>query len=548
MINHQQQQQAEVSVATDSQKSIEQEVHIKKEVQMKQEVVKHDIDTDTGIDRGTGTITNTGSKGRKANIIHLSFNEFELLFETISDLRRLGFNFDEILNNCDNVDFYNLKTIFEFYSIPVNTHPPQNDHNLNVNNVISNKRKLSISSSSESHKRVKKFDTPEWLHHLTINVSSDESDESDIEAETENNYNTNYINKNKNNNNNNDNNSNSNIYTISNNNSSNKNNNKSSNIFNHSITTHNNSNSGSNLQMMAIQKRIDELERNKKQRESSVENDTKITSDNTSKGQISEYLKNFNNQINIDEKNLTLMENKINNINDELSKLFEKIELLNKENFKFTILKEKLKPNILKNKFILNSIKNLHDSNDSILKFNDLQKLNEKLSKEYDLNEEFVSAAIIYDDEPEYTSDNDDNTEINNTNTLELLNSLTDKNYIDETENDQEIIPYNKSANKDNNNYDDSQIEYIDRNIPPEFRVIKTIPKSFKEYTNSSLKLFKSYRFHPNFNTNLLTSSTWSNKIEPNKPFCFYELISECTNKDCQFQHYKDIVLTGMLN
>ncbi|GME92473.1 unnamed protein product [[Candida] boidinii] len=187
MSDQQQQQQAEVSVATDSKQSIVQEVQLKQEIS----------DTDTEV------------KEIKANIINLSFNEFELLFETISDLRRLGFSFEEILNNCDNVDFYNLKTIFEFYSIPVNTNPSSN-----IKNIISNKRKLSISNNSEINKRVKKFDTPEWLNDLTIHVSSDESDESDIENDNETNNITNYNNNNNNNNNNN-------FHNISNNNNNN---------------------------------------------------------------------------------------------------------------------------------------------------------------------------------------------------------------------------------------------------------------------------------------------------------------------------------------
>ncbi|GMF40895.1 unnamed protein product [[Candida] boidinii] len=234
MSDQQQQQQAEVSVATDSKQSIVQEVQLKQEIS----------DTDTEV------------KEIKANIINLSFNEFELLFETISDLRRLGFSFEEILNNCDNVDFYNLKTVFEFYSIPVNTNPPSN-----IKDIISNKRKLSISNNSEINKRVKKFDTPEWLNDLTIHVSSDESDESDIENDNETNNTTNYNNNNNNNNNN--------FHNISNNNNNNATG-KTSNIINRNITTNNNNNnSSSHLQMMAIQKRIDELERNKKQRESS---------------------------------------------------------------------------------------------------------------------------------------------------------------------------------------------------------------------------------------------------------------------------------------
>ncbi len=69
---------------------------------------------------------------------------------------------------------------------------------------------------------------------------------------------------------------------------------------------------------------------------------------------------------------------------------------------------------------------------------------------------------------------------------------------------------------------------------------------SFKPYT-SPLLIFSSYRSSPNFSTSAkvpLDSLTYSNKIDPNRVFCQFELTGTCSDGSCTAQHFRDVPMT----
>lgn len=63
----------------------------------------------------------------------------------------------------------------------------------------------------------------------------------------------------------------------------------------------------------------------------------------------------------------------------------------------------------------------------------------------------------------------------------------------------------------------------------------------------SPLKMFKFYRLTNNFHAkNGYRSLTYSNKVDPSKPFCKYETSGgTCKDKKCPNQHWRDISKTG---
>lgn len=71
-----------------------------------------------------------------------------------------------------------------------------------------------------------------------------------------------------------------------------------------------------------------------------------------------------------------------------------------------------------------------------------------------------------------------------------------------------------------------------------------TMSKStFKPY-ESPLRYFRAYRFHSGYKDSVaggLKSLTYSNKIDPKKPFCPYELTSEPCPESCEFQHLNSV-------
>ncbi|KAF2438500.1 hypothetical protein P171DRAFT_436974 [Karstenula rhodostoma CBS 690.94] len=72
--------------------------------------------------------------------------------------------------------------------------------------------------------------------------------------------------------------------------------------------------------------------------------------------------------------------------------------------------------------------------------------------------------------------------------------------------------------------------------------------RSFVPY-ESPLRLFKSYRYHPNFAQDVSSgflSMTFSHQIDPEKPLCEHEASGdECTDADCPDQHFRDMNISG---
>ncbi|KAL4877515.1 hypothetical protein BJY04DRAFT_230616 [Aspergillus karnatakaensis] len=72
--------------------------------------------------------------------------------------------------------------------------------------------------------------------------------------------------------------------------------------------------------------------------------------------------------------------------------------------------------------------------------------------------------------------------------------------------------------------------------------------RKFSPYT-SPLKMFKAYRFHPDYNTNVpggYRSLTYSHNIDPLKYLCPFEVSGGvCNDRSCEFQHFRDMALSG---
>ncbi|KAL4904532.1 hypothetical protein BDW74DRAFT_154074 [Aspergillus multicolor] len=87
-----------------------------------------------------------------------------------------------------------------------------------------------------------------------------------------------------------------------------------------------------------------------------------------------------------------------------------------------------------------------------------------------------------------------------------------------------------------------AQIGPLDNTRRPEDSHRKLTP-----YT-SPLKLFKAYRYHPNFNDNVAggyRSLTYSHNIDPLKHLCPYETSGGvCNDRSCEFQHFRDMALS----
>ncbi|RDW62296.1 hypothetical protein BP6252_11729 [Coleophoma cylindrospora] len=71
--------------------------------------------------------------------------------------------------------------------------------------------------------------------------------------------------------------------------------------------------------------------------------------------------------------------------------------------------------------------------------------------------------------------------------------------------------------------------------------------ESFRPY-ESPLRIFRSYRFHPEFKDAIpggYKSMTYSHKFDPNKELCRYELAGGfCNDPDCDLQHFKNVALS----
>ncbi|RKF72399.1 hypothetical protein GcM1_248135 [Golovinomyces cichoracearum] len=75
---------------------------------------------------------------------------------------------------------------------------------------------------------------------------------------------------------------------------------------------------------------------------------------------------------------------------------------------------------------------------------------------------------------------------------------------------------------------------------------ISHMSDGFTPYT-SALKIFRAYRFHPNFKNEVsggLRSKTYSHKIDEKKEFCRFEIAGGiCNDSACDLQHFKSITL-----
>eukprot|EP01119_Soliformovum_irregulare_P021921 TRINITY_DN7386_c0_g1_i2.p1 TRINITY_DN7386_c0_g1~~TRINITY_DN7386_c0_g1_i2.p1 ORF type:complete len:1080 (+),score=392.46 TRINITY_DN7386_c0_g1_i2:12-3251(+) len=64
-------------------------------------------------------------------------------------------------------------------------------------------------------------------------------------------------------------------------------------------------------------------------------------------------------------------------------------------------------------------------------------------------------------------------------------------------------------------------------------------------YDHTVLALFGSYRLTPGFlSKEKITSLTWSNKIDPDRQFCRFDLHGTCNDEECGWQHHRELALT----
>lgn len=69
----------------------------------------------------------------------------------------------------------------------------------------------------------------------------------------------------------------------------------------------------------------------------------------------------------------------------------------------------------------------------------------------------------------------------------------------------------------------------------------------FKPY-ESALRMFRDYRFHPEYEKTVaggLKSLTYSHQMDPFKELCPYELAKQQCPEKCEYQHFADIVPGG---
>ncbi|KAL4821135.1 hypothetical protein BDW67DRAFT_78557 [Aspergillus spinulosporus] len=88
-----------------------------------------------------------------------------------------------------------------------------------------------------------------------------------------------------------------------------------------------------------------------------------------------------------------------------------------------------------------------------------------------------------------------------------------------------------------------SQIGPLDNSRRPEDSRRKLTPYS------SPLKLFRAYRYHPNYNDEVsggYRSLTYSHNIDPLKHLCPFETSGGvCNDRSCEFQHFRNMALSG---
>ncbi|USP77719.1 hypothetical protein yc1106_04993 [Curvularia clavata] len=92
-----------------------------------------------------------------------------------------------------------------------------------------------------------------------------------------------------------------------------------------------------------------------------------------------------------------------------------------------------------------------------------------------------------------------------------------------------------------------SVVDVVEPEPTPEEKVDDE-PPQFKPY-ESPLRMFKSYRYHPNYLQDVpggFLSTTFSHQIDPDTPFCQTEVEGgTCTYPECPAQHFRDAIITG---
>ncbi|KAL3995143.1 hypothetical protein ACH3XW_24590 [Acanthocheilonema viteae] len=68
--------------------------------------------------------------------------------------------------------------------------------------------------------------------------------------------------------------------------------------------------------------------------------------------------------------------------------------------------------------------------------------------------------------------------------------------------------------------------------------------KDINELKNNPLIMFNGYRISPTFPYHLIAHRALSNKLDPLKPLCYYELLGRCADSTCSMQHEEDYLLS----
>ncbi|VDO26540.1 unnamed protein product [Brugia timori] len=75
-------------------------------------------------------------------------------------------------------------------------------------------------------------------------------------------------------------------------------------------------------------------------------------------------------------------------------------------------------------------------------------------------------------------------------------------------------------------------------------RTVTLSEKDVNELKNNPLIMFNGYRICPTFPYRMIAHRALSNKLDPLKPLCYYELLGRCVDPTCPMQHEKDYLLT----
>lgn len=65
----------------------------------------------------------------------------------------------------------------------------------------------------------------------------------------------------------------------------------------------------------------------------------------------------------------------------------------------------------------------------------------------------------------------------------------------------------------------------------------------------SPLKMFKGYRYHPDYETNIrggFRSITYSHNVDAHNPVCSFEAAGgHCNDSKCHDQHFREMAISG---